>query len=120
MMPRLITINEILEGDEIIISAASKLKYLKVLTCPRIKDYNGWRRIIDPITNLMSWDTNGIRYKSFRCTVRQDTFSYLTQKGKEEYYKKYVFEPDVSKHNVRISINLGGRDIYLVKRSENA
>jgi hypothetical protein len=114
----LINIEDIQVGDEIIISAASRLKYLKVLTPPRIRDYKGWKRTIDPVTKLVSWDRNGLRYKSFRCTVRQDTFSYLTQKGKEEYYKKYVFEPDVAKHNVRISINLGSRDIYLVFRPE--
>lgn len=114
----LINIEDLQIGDEIILGSNSNLKYLKVLTPPRIKDNKGWKRIIDPITKQLYWDNIGIRYKSFRCSIRQDTVAYKTKSGRDAEYKKYVFEPDISKHNKRISVDLGNRDLYLVKREE--
>ncbi len=114
----LINIKDLQIGDEIILGSNSNLKYLKVLSSPTIKHYKGWHRIIDPITKQLYWDNTGICYKSFRCSIRQDTIPYKLKNGKDANYKKYVFEPDISKHNKRISIDLGGRDIYLVKREQ--
>lgn len=114
----LINIEDLQEGDEVVIGQHSKLKYLKILSPPRIKDNKGWKRIIDPVTNLMEWKSDRIRYKSFRCSIRQDTIPYKLKNGKDVNYKKYVFEPDISKHNKRISIDLTNRDIYLVKKEQ--
>lgn len=115
----LINIEDLKIGDEIILGSNSNLKYLKVLSSPTIRDYKGWQRIIDPITKQLIWNRGGaVRYKSFRCSIRQDTIPYKLQSGKDATFNKYVFEPDISKHNKRISIELGGRDIYLVKREQ--
>lgn len=118
----LINIEDLQIGDEIILGSNSNLKYLKVLSSPTIRDYKGWQRIIDPITKQqMDWIIGGaVRYKSFRCSIRQDAIPYKLKNGKDANYKKYVFEPDISKHNKRISIDLEGRDIYLVFRPEKS
>lgn len=114
---QLITIDEILVGDEIIISGNSKLKYLKVLKKPVLKRNNGWRR--DFSDGILKWEHDAPVYSSIRCTTRQDTIEYKTRTGSKASYKEYVYEPDISKHNVRININLYGRDILLVKREQN-
>ena len=44
---RLVKIEELLEGDEIIISANSKLKYLKVLSTPVLGNRDLWEMKYD-------------------------------------------------------------------------
>lgn len=119
MIPRLIDIRQLLPGDEIIISGNSKLKYMKVLSVPRESDIDEWKTQTQTDGTLKYSPTGKKRLKSFRCSIRQDTVEYLTKFTKQkQFYKKYVFEPDVSKHNKKISIDLNGRDVLLVKREE--
>ncbi len=103
-MNRLIKIEDLLEGDEIIVSGNSNLKYMKVLKTPiisKIKKY---------------WRTGLPLHTAVRCSIRQD--SVQSPYKKNYYYKEYVFEQDITKHNHRISIDLNNRDIFLVKREE--
>lgn len=116
---KLVKIEELLEGDEIIISANSKLKYLKVLATPVLGNRDLYQSVVDNTTNSgWNWKVVGKKYKAVRCSVRQDETPYKNKGGVERIYKEYVFEQDVSKHNKKISIDLSGRDIYLVKREE--
>jgi hypothetical protein len=91
MEQRLIKLDEIQVGDEIIISANSDLKYLKVLRIP---------------TNKQS--------TRFKVSLRRDTG------GTGPYnWKIRRFEQDITKHNDVMHQCLYGRDIFLVKRENN-
>lgn len=116
---KLVKIEELEIGDEIIISGNSKLKYLKVLSKPTLGNKDLYKSVVDETTNSgRSWKVIGKRYKAVRCSLRQDEISYRNKGGFQRIYKKYVFEQDISKHNKRVSIDLNNRDIYLVKREE--
>lgn len=115
----LVKIEELLEGDEIIISANSKLKYLKVLSTPVLGNKDLWEMKYDESKPYgRSYEVVGKKYKSVRCSLRQDEIECKNMAGFVRVYKEYVFEQDVSKHNKKISIDLNGRDIYLAKREE--
>jgi hypothetical protein len=91
MENRLIQVSEVELGDEIIISAHSELKYLKVLTVPR-----------------------KVESTTFKVSLRRD------QRGNGNWkWLVNSFEQDVEKHNDVMYQNLGGRDIFLVKRENN-
>lgn len=116
---KLIKIEEIQIGDEIIISGKSHLKYLKVLSTPTLGNRDLWELSLDETTNSgWSWKVIGKRYKAIRCSIRQDEIPYKNRAGFQRTHKKYVFETDVTKHNKKISIDLNSRDIYLVKREK--
>jgi hypothetical protein len=103
-MNRLIKLEELQEGDEIIISAYSNLKYLKVLKTPTISK------------TKKNWKTGIPLFSAVRCSIRQD--KYENPHETKTFKKKYVFEQDISKHNHKINIDLEYRDIYLVKREK--
>lgn len=115
----LVKIEELLEGDEIIISANSKLKYLKVLTTPVLGNRDLWEMKYDESKPYgRSYEVVGKKYKSVRCSLRQDVFDYKTSANAIRTCRQYVFEQDISKHNKKVNIDLNGRDIYLIKREE--
>ena len=91
MENRLIQVSEVELGDEIIISAHSELKYLKVLTVPR-----------------------KVESTTFKVSLRRDQRGNGTWK-----WLVNSFEQDLTKHNDVMYQNLGGRDIFLVKRENN-
>lgn len=101
-MNKLVTVEELLEGDEIIISGHSKLKYMKVLKTPTISK------------TKKCWLTKSPLYSSVRCSIRQDDVK--SKYNELFFYKDYVFEQDISKHNHKINIDLNNRHIFLVKR----
>ena len=101
-MNKLVKVEELLEGDEIIISSNSNLKYMKVLKTPTISK------------TKKSWKTGLPLYIAGRCSIRQD--SIKSPYHKDYFYKDYIFEQDITKHNHKISIDLEYRDIFLVKR----
>jgi len=103
-MNRLIKIEDLLEGDEIIISGNSNLKYMKVLKTPIISKVKKY------------WRTGLPLHTAVRCSIRQDQISYINHRGQEAINKITVFEQDISKHNHKISIDLTGKNIFLVKR----
>lgn len=114
---KLIKIEELLPGDEIIISGNSNLKYLKVLSTPTLGNKDLWSMVIDN-QGKRDWKVVGKKYKAVRCSILQEEIPCKNRFGKDIIYKKYIFEQDVTKHNKKISIDLNGRDIFLVKREE--
>lgn len=115
----LVKIEELLEGDEIIISANSKLKYLKVLSTPVLGNKDLWEMKYDESKPYgRSYEVVGKKYKSVRCSLRQDVFDYKTSANVIRTCRQYVFEQDVSKHNKKVNIDLNDRHIYLVKREK--
>lgn len=114
----LIKVEDLQEGDEIIISGNKNLKYLKVLKTPVIKDNNGCKFVTDPITKIASFNYKSNRYKSVRCSIRRDDKEYKLKSGNTCHFKDYVFETDISKHNHKLNIDLNYRDIFLVKRKK--
>jgi len=116
-MNKLIKVEELQEGDEIIVSGLD-LKYLKVLKSASISDKKCWIRSINPLTGKFKWLKEGKKYKAVRCSIRQDKIPYLTNSGVTKTYKETVFEQDITKHNHKISIDLTGKNIFLVKREE--
>ena len=95
---KLIKVNELEIGDEIIISSYSKLKYLKVLKLPKLK--------------TSRW---GDYYTNVKCSIKQE--HRVSRLGKNININ--IFEPDVTQHNSVIYQNLNNRDILLVKRENN-
>ena len=84
-MNKLVKIEELQEGDEIIISGHSSLKYMKVLKKP----------VISKIKK--NWITNLPEFAAVRCSIRQDRVQSTYHE--DHFYKNYIFEQDISKHN---------------------
>ena len=108
-----VEIKDLQEGDEIIVASGSNLKYLKMLKNPALSDDEGH----------FKWDNNAAKYKSLLCSTRvgEVTYKYRGWQGAPDRfktYKSYIFEPDIEKHNKRVSIDLNNKDILLVKRKE--
>lgn len=101
-MNKLVKIEDLLEGDEIIISGNSNLKYMKVLKTPIISNVK------------KCWGTGLPLHTAVRCSIRQD--SVQSPHHENYFYKEYQFEQDITKHNHKISIDLNNRHIFLVKR----
>ena len=91
---KLIKVNELEIGDEIIISSYSKLKYLKVLKLPKLKT-NNW----------------GDYYTNVKCSL-----SKKRMKNGNFEWNVFIFEQDVTKHNSIVYQNLNNRHILLVKK----
>ena len=101
-MNKLVTVGKLLEGDEIIISGNSNLKYMKVLKTPTISK------------TKKCWKTGLPLHTAIRCSIRQDNIQSPYRKNC--FYKEYVFEQDITKHNHKISIDINNRHIFLIKR----
>lgn len=116
-----VTIEELQEGDEIIVASGSKLKYLKVLKNPTLSNKKGYEKNRD-LEGYLSWDMNKTLYKSLLCstTVKEVTYKIRSHRANQaEYFKTFkesVYEEDSTKHNKRISIDLNYKDILLIKR----
>ena len=95
---KLIKVNELEIGDEIIISSYSNLKYLKVVKLPKLK--------------TSRW---GDYYTNVKCSIKQE--HHISKWGKQTNVN--FFETDTSKHNSIIYQDLNNRHILLVKRENN-
>ncbi len=106
MENKLIEIQDLQVGDEIMISCQSYFKYLKVLTPPALSK------------TKVHWSTKQPMYGNVRCSTRQDviTKTYTGYNGNTytRIEKTWVVTPE--DHNMRISQDLQGRQIWLVKR----
>lgn len=91
MENRLIKLEDLQVDDEIIISAYSELKYLKILRLP---------------------------VKSGSTTFKVSLSRIQRSHGNWEF-KQNSFEQDCNKHNTIAYQDLKHRDIFLVKRKEN-
>ena len=117
-----VEIKDLQEGDEIIVASGSNLKYLKVLKEPTLSKRTLLVRSVDD-EGYFKWDIEGLRYKSLLCSTRIDKITYKFRgwqgaPDRFKTFKSYIFEPDIEKHNKRVSVDLNNADILLVKRKE--
>lgn len=116
-----VTIEELQEGDEIIVASGSKLRYLKVLKNPTLSDKKGFKKSVDA-DGYFYWNASANKYKNLLCstTVNETTYKFRGYRATQaEYFKTFkesVYEEDSTKHNKRISIDLNYKDILLIKR----
>lgn len=106
MENKLIKVEDLEIGDEIIISCQSHFKYLKVLTTPKLSK------------TKVHWHTKQPLYENVRCSTRQEiktsTFTRWNGTPYTRTYKEWKVTPE--DHNMKISQELNGRQIWLVKR----
>ena len=106
MENKLIEIQDLQVGDEIIISCQSYFKYLKVLTPPTMSK------------TKKHWHTGQPMYANIKCTTRQDVITNIHTGYNGQTYtrteKKWI--PSADGHNLRVSVDLTYRQIWLVKR----
>jgi hypothetical protein len=108
MENRLIKVEDLEVGDEIMVSCQSYFKYLRVLTPPTMSK------------TKVNWRSKQPMHANFRCTTRQDvvtTYSYTDSKGVVHNRVTKEWIPTPEDHNLRVSQDLNGRQIWLVKRT---
>ena len=122
-MNKLVKVEELQEGDEIIVASGSTLKYLKLLKTPVLSDKKGWGHEIDD-QGYAIYNRNSPWYKSVSCStcIEEKIYKYkgYGNNASDRFItrKNYVFETDVSRHNKKVSFNLNHKDILLVKKGE--
>ena len=110
MENRLIELEDLQVGDEIMISCQSYFKYLRVLTPPTMSK------------TRTNWRTKQPMLGNFRCTTRQDVvagYSYVDGNGVTQTIMNKTWIPSPDGHNLRVSQDLNDRQIWLVKRENN-
>ena len=108
MENRLVELEDLEIGDEIMISCQSCFKYLKVLVKPTLSK------------TRMHWRTNVPLYSNVRCSTRQDNrtvYSYTDSVGAVHNRIEKTWIVTSEDHNKTISQDLCGRQIWLVKRT---
>ena len=106
----LIKAEDLQVGDEIMISCQSYFKYLKVLTPPTMSK------------TKTHWNSKKPMLANFRCTTRQEQvvrYSYTDINGYTVNRMEKTWIPTAENHNIRVSQDLNGRQIWLVKRENN-
>jgi hypothetical protein len=108
MENRLINIEDIEIGDEILISCQSFFKYLIVLALPKLSK------------TKVHWTTKQPLYGGVRCSTRRDviTHTYTSHTGVQTSYDRHKWIVSAEGHNKIMSQDLTGRQIWLVKRKE--
>jgi hypothetical protein len=104
---KLVEIEDLEVGDEILISCQSYFKYLRILRKPALGKKKHWR-------------TGKQLYKAVKCSTRRETkTSTWTRHDGTTFsrdYKEWEFGPD--DHNYVQYIDLEFRQIVLVKKNE--
>jgi len=103
----LIKAEDLQVGDEIMISCQSNFKYLRVLTPPTMSK------------TRIHWHSKQPILGNFRCTTRQDMvagYSYTDRNGVVHTRMDKTWIPTPEDHNLRVSQDLNGRQVWLVKR----
>ena len=109
MENRLIGIEDLEVGDEILISCQSFFKYLKVLVKPTLSK------------TKVHWHTAQPLYGNVRCSTRQDevlSYAYTDSIGIVHNRMTKTWIVSAEEHNKILSQDLSGRQIWLVKRKE--
>ena len=105
MENRLIEIQDLEVGDEILISCQSHFKYLRVLTPPTLSK------------TKKHWHTNQPMYKSFKCSTNQEMVTTTHTWNGNSYtrtHKEWRATPE--DHNITMHVELYGKQIWLVRR----
>jgi hypothetical protein len=105
MENQVIEIQDLQVGDEIMISCQSNFKYLKVLRAPRLSK------------TKVHWSTKQPLHENVRCSTRQEivTTNYVWN-GNPYTRTKKEWKVTPEDHNLTVSVDLYGRQIWLVKR----
>ena len=105
MENKLITLEELEVGDEILVSCQSHFKYLKVLTPPTLSK------------TKTHWSTKQPLYTNVRCSTRQDVVTNTYNWNGNSYTRTTkVWRVTPEDHNMRISQDLNEKQIWLVKK----
>jgi len=98
---KIVKVDELKIGDEIIIPCQSFFKYLRVLKNPEKNSKTGW-------------------YKSVKCSGRRDslTTSFTNYKGEVIYYDVKTWKFTGDDHNIKQYVQLDGREILLIKSED--
>lgn len=107
MENKIITLEELEVGDEILISCQSFFKYLRILAKPKINP------------KKLHWNTKQPMYGAVKCSTRQEEkirYSYTDYKGNiiNKIGKEWIVTPD--DHNIKISVELECKQLFLVKK----
>lgn len=98
---KLVKIQDIQAGDEIIIATNCGFKFLKVLITPRTG-------------KKLHWHTKVPLYKSVKCSTRMEEKTYNWGAGA---YKKKEYVPTFEDHNVNVYQALEHKDIMLIDKN---
>ena len=108
MILKLIEIQDLDEGDEILISCQSCFKYLRILRKPMLSP------------TKKHWTTQQPMYKGVKCsTIREQSVKTWTNSHGQTYrrdLKEWGFGPD--NHNYDHFVDLNLRQIILVKKNK--
>jgi glutathione peroxidase-family protein len=105
MENKLITLEELEVGDEILVSCQSHFKYLKVLAPPTLSK------------TKVHWNTKQPLYTNVRCSTRQDVVTNTyTWNGNSYTRTTKVWRVTPEDHNMKISQDLNERQIWLIKK----
>lgn len=101
---KVVEIEDLEVGDEILISCQSHFKYLKILRLPKQLPGVGWR--------------GQTRYSSAKCSTRrtEKDVIWTNYYGKQMIRKEKVWEFGPEDHNINTYVNLMDRQILLVKK----
>ena len=104
----LIEVKDLEVGDEILISCQSYFKYLRVLRKPTL-------------SAKKHWSTGAPLYKSVKCSTRRSerTYIYTGWNGQQRTRTEKTWEFGSEDHNYTHYVNLGYRQIILVKRNND-
>jgi hypothetical protein len=101
---KLVKVEDLNVGDEIIISCQSCFKYLRILRKPMVSKKKHWR-------------TGATIYKLVKCSIRRETKPYYYLHNGVTHtreYKDWGFGPE--DHNYEHYVNLNDRNIILVNK----
>lgn len=108
MILQLVEIQDLDEGDEILISCQSYFKYLRILRKPKLSP------------KKVHWSTKQPLYNGVKCsTIRDQSVKTWTGSDGKTYnhdIKKWGFGPD--DHNYNHYVDLNFRQIILVKKNK--
>jgi hypothetical protein len=104
---KIVKVEDLEIGDEIVIPVFSGFRYLRVLKQPRIGKRN-------------DWITNALLYTSIKCSTKIDVVEHSKTWGNGQVHrwkkKTYIFTPE--DHNTVMSVDLNYKDILLVRKSD--
>jgi hypothetical protein len=108
MENKLIEIQDLEVGDEILISCQSFFKYLIVLATPKLSK------------TKVHWSTGQPLYGAVRCSTRRDTIThtYSMPNGNQGSYDRHEWIVSAEGHNKILSQDFSERQIWLIKRKE--
>jgi hypothetical protein len=106
MENKLITIDELEVGDEILISCQSHFKYLKVLKQP-------------VIGKRIHWNTKQPLYNRVKCSTKQERVTKSYNYGNTVWTREeIVWELTPDDHNFTQNYELEERQLFLIKKGK--